>query len=125
GDELAGIEAMGARASGVRVAAGYLPDRPGERNATFLGDYARAYAGRPDFRSAGAYDVVHLLAQAIAAVGVRRDAIRDYLARVGRDVPAFDGVTGSISFNDAERESSRAVIIGVVQDGRLVPEAGP
>lgn len=124
-DELAGIEAIGPSAAGVRIATAYLPDRSGDRNTAFLADYARAYAGRPDYRGAGAYDAVNILAQAIAAVGVRRDAIRDYLGRVGQDLPAFDGVTGRVSFNDADEDASRAIVVGVIKDGRLVPETSP
>jgi branched-chain amino acid transport system substrate-binding protein len=126
GDELAGIEALGVEAAGLRVSAAYLPDRPGDRNAAFVADYARSYAGaRPDFRSAGAYDVVNLLAQAIAEVGPRRTAVRDYLARVGHDLPPFDGVTGRIAFDDAGAAVSRGVVIGVIREGRLVAEASP
>jgi ABC-type branched-subunit amino acid transport system substrate-binding protein len=124
GEDLAGIEGLGARVAGVRIAAGYLSDRPGERNAAFVTDFTRAYAGaRPDYRSAGAYDVVYLLAQAIGAVGPRRSAIRDYVARVGGDIAPFDGVTGRIGFDEAGNVTSRGVVIGVVRDGRLVSEA--
>src|SRR5438132_1053968 len=63
GDALTGIEADGALAEGVHVSSAYLPDRPEDRNVTFVADYARAYPGqRPDHRGAGAYDAVHLLA---------------------------------------------------------------
>ena len=126
GDELAGVEGLGTRAAGVRVSATYLPDRPGDRNAAFVGDYARSYAGaRPDYRSAGAYDAVNLLGRAITAVGPGRTAVRDYLARIGRDIPPFEGVTGRVAFDDAGGVTSRAVVIGVVRDGRLAPEASP
>ncbi|HUL03383.1 MAG TPA: ABC transporter substrate-binding protein [Gemmatimonadales bacterium] len=124
GEELAGIEGLGAPAVGVRIATAYLSDRPGERNAAFVTDFGRAYAGaRPDYRSAGAYDVVYLLAQAIATVGPRRTAIRDYLARVGGDIPPFEGVTGRIGFDETRNVTSRGVVIGLVRDGHLVAEA--
>jgi ABC-type branched-subunit amino acid transport system substrate-binding protein len=123
GEELAGIEALGARAAGMHIATAYLSDRPGDRNTAFVTDYSRAYAGaRPDYRSAGAYDAVYLLAQAIAAAGSRRSAIREYLARVGGDIPPFEGVTGRIAFDSAGNATSRGVAVGVVRDGRLVAE---
>jgi branched-chain amino acid transport system substrate-binding protein len=85
GDALAGIEADGALAEGVRISSAYLADRRDERNAAFVADYARAYPGlRPDHRGAGAYDAVLLLAQAVEQAGADRRAVRDYLAHVGR-----------------------------------------
>src|SRR5439155_1432188 len=95
----------------------------GERNATFVADYARAHPGeRPDHRGAGAYDAVLLLTQAIAAVGPDRAAVRNYLAEVGRGVAAFDGVTGKIAFDTTGNVPSKSVVIGVVRSGRLVAE---
>src|SRR2546422_49067 len=123
GDALTGIEAAGPLAEGVYLASAYLPDRPGERNATFVADYARAHPGeRPDHRGAGAYDAVLLLTQAIAAVGPDRAAVRNYLAEVGRGVAAFDGVTGKIAFDTTGNVPSKSVVIGVVRSGRLVTE---
>ena len=41
-----------------------------------------------------------LLAEAIRHAGGNREAIRDWLARVGRDVPAFRGLSGAIAFQN-------------------------
>ena len=126
GDALTGIEAAGALAEGVRVSSAYLADAPGDRNAVFIASYGRAYEGqRPDHRGAGAYDIVQLLARAVAAAGPDRRAVRDYLARVGTDLPAYDGVTGSIAFDANGDVPAKPVIIGVVQGGRLVTERAP
>jgi branched-chain amino acid transport system substrate-binding protein len=126
GDALTGIEAAGggALAEGVRVSSAYLPDRPGERNAVFVAAYARAYEGqRPDHRGAGAYDIVQLLARVFTAAGTDRRAVRDYLARVGAGVPAYDGVTGMIAFDARGDVPAKPVVVGVVRDGRLITEA--
>jgi branched-chain amino acid transport system substrate-binding protein len=124
GDALVGIERAGALAEGVRVAAAYLPDRPGAANVAFVEAYGRAYPGQqPDHRGAGAYDVVRLLARAVADVGADRRAIRDYLAAVGTSRPAFDGVTGTIAFDAQGDVAGRAAVIGVVRNGRLVTES--
>ncbi len=124
GDALTGIETMGTLAEGVRVASAYLPDRPGRRNAAFVADYARTYDGaRPDHRGAGAYDIVHLLAAAIEEVGTTRRAVRDYLAAVGGDRSAFEGVTGRIAFSAGGDVPDKPVVIGVVRNGQLVTEA--
>jgi branched-chain amino acid transport system substrate-binding protein len=119
GDALTGIEV-----EGVRVSSAYLADRPGEQNAVFVAAYARAYEGqRPDHRGAGAYDIVNLLARVLEESGVDRRAIRDELARVGRDRPPHEGVTGTIAFDQAGDVPAKPVVIGVVRDGRLVTEA--
>ncbi len=124
GDALTGIEAAGTLAEGVRVSSAYLPDRPGERNAVFVAAYARAYEGeRPDHRGAGAYDILQLLARVFTAVGSDRRAVRDYLARIGRDLPAYDGVTGAIAFDARGDVPTKSVVIGVVRGGRIVTEA--
>jgi branched-chain amino acid transport system substrate-binding protein len=126
GDALTGIEASGPLAEGVRLSTAYLPDRPGDRNAQFVSAYARAYGGqRPDHRGAGAYDIVHLLAQVINNAGTDREAIRDRLARIGVTVPAFEGVTGKIAFDGRGDVPTKPVVIGVVRAGQLVTEQAP
>src|SRR5213080_3331160 len=123
GDALTGIEADGALAEGMRLSSAYLPDRSDERNVAFVADYARAFPGqRPDHRGAGAYDSMLLLARAIDKVGADRKAIRDYLARVGRGQPPFEGVTGPIVFDGNGDVAGKTVVIGLVRDGRLVTE---
>ena len=123
GDALTGIEADGALAEGLRLSSTYLPDRGNERNVAFVADYARAFAGqRPDHRGAGAYDIVLLLARAIDRAGADRRAIRDYLARVGRGQPPYEGVTGTIAFDGNGDAAGKTVVIGVVRGGRLVTE---
>src|SRR6266567_4753014 len=103
GDALTGIEADGALAEGMRL--------------------SRAYPGqRPDHRGAGAYDIMLLLARAIDKVGADRKAVRDYLARVGRGQPPFEGVTGAIAFDRNGDVAGKTVVIGLVRDGRLVTE---
>ena len=125
GDALAGIEADGALAEGVRISSAYLADRRDERNAAFVADYARAYPGlRPDHRGAGAYDAVLLLAQAVEQAGADRRAVRDYLAHVGRGGRVqFEGVTGPIAFDANGDVRGKSVVIGVVHDGALVTQA--
>src|SRR6266540_3597021 len=126
GDALTGIEAAGPIAEGVRLSSAYLVDRPGERNAQFVEAYTRAYPGqRPDHRGAGAYDAVHLLARVLANAGTDRQAIRDRLARIGTDVPAYEGVTGSIAFDGRGDVPAKSVVIGTVRGGRLVTEVVP
>lgn len=125
GDGLVGIETGGPLAEGVRISVSYLSDRSGERNDAFVTAYARAYGQRPDHRGAGAYDVIMLLAQAIGQVGTQREAVRDYLASVGRGRPSYEGVTGRIAFDSAGDVPDKSVLIAVVRGGRLATEWEP
>jgi len=112
-------------AEGVRMSVAYLVDQTGERNAQFVGAYARAYAGeRPDHRGASTYDIIHLLASVLTESGADRRAIRDRLARTGGDLPAFEGVTGRIAFDTHGDVPAKSVVIGTVRDGQLTLEPG-
>jgi ABC-type branched-subunit amino acid transport system substrate-binding protein len=42
---------------------------------------------------------------------------------VGGSRPAFEGVTGRIAFDSAGDVPDKAVVIGVVRNGRLVTDA--
>ena len=88
--------------------------------------YARAYEGqRPDHRGAGTYDIVYLLTEALQHAGLDRRALRDRIARIGADLPAFDGVTGAIGFDARGDVPAKAVVIGVVRSGQLITESSP
>ena len=125
GDALSGIEQSGPLAEGVRMSVAYLVDQAGDRNAQFVAAYARAYPGeRPDHRGATTYDIVHLLATVLRDAGPQRGAVRDRVARVGRDLPPFEGVTGRIAFDDRGDVPTKSVVIGTVREGRVVTEPG-
>jgi branched-chain amino acid transport system substrate-binding protein len=125
-DATVGIEADGPLADGVHVSTAYLSDRPGDKNAAFVVDYFRATKGRRPSDVAGlTYDAVQLLAQALEAVGPDRRAIRDYLASVGDQRPAFEGVTGPIAFDSSGDVPGKPVTMAVVRGGRLVAAAAP
>lgn len=120
GDALSGLESF-PRAEGVLMSSAYLPDRPGERNAAFVAAYRAAYLGQPlDHRGAAAYDIVYLLARGLDAVGADRRRLRDYLAGIGRTSPPYQGVTGTIAFDEEGDVPGKEVVVGVVRDGRLV-----
>ena len=53
---------------------------------------------------ATAYDAASLILTAIREAGAQRQAIRAYLASIGRTRPAYVGVTGKIAF-DADGEA--------------------
>jgi branched-chain amino acid transport system substrate-binding protein len=120
GDALTGIQES-PLAEGVRYSSPYLSDLPNERNRAFVAAYEAAYNGtRPDHRGAGAYDIIYLLARTISETGTSRRAIRDYLAEVGKSTPAFEGVTGTIAFNDDGDVPEKPVVVGEVRGGRVI-----
>jgi branched-chain amino acid transport system substrate-binding protein len=60
----------------------------------------RATTGLPlTAEAALTYDAVMLLATSARAAGTQRDAIREYLASLGNQHPAYDGATGAIAFD--------------------------
>lgn len=119
-DALSGLEESPA-AEGAFISAAYLEDAPGERNARFVAAYRRAYPDQNlDHRGAAAYDIVYLLARAIEAVGPDRRRIRDYLAGVGTATPPFEGVTGTVAFDENGDVPEKTVVIGIVRQSRLI-----
>jgi branched-chain amino acid transport system substrate-binding protein len=120
GDGLAGIEQIGALAEGMFVSIAYLPDQPGTANEAFVRAYRRASGDRPpDHRGAGAYDAIHLIAAAVTAVGTDRERVRDWLAGVGTEQPAFEGVTGRIAFDENGDVPDKRIAVGVIRGGAL------
>lgn len=88
-------------ARGVRYTAFFLADRPptaaGER---FVQEYRRRFGAEPDHRAALSYDAAVLIGRAALEAGPERRAIRDWLASVGNDRPALEGVAGEIRFDE-------------------------
>jgi branched-chain amino acid transport system substrate-binding protein len=119
-DGLTGLRDMGSIANGVYVSSAWLPDQPGEASQRFVQEYRGRYKTDPDQFAAMTYDAVRLVAQAIREVGPDRAAIRSYLEQVGRGRPAFQGVSGTIAFDEHGDVVNKKVIVGVIRDGQLV-----
>ncbi len=121
GDGIAGVERDQAGAEGVFISTHYLADAPIARNEAFVAAYQNAFGETtPDHRGAATYDIVHLLARAIEAVGTSRSRLRQYLAGVGTISEPFPGVTGQISFSNHGDRINGDVTIAVARDRRLV-----
>jgi branched-chain amino acid transport system substrate-binding protein len=120
-DGLEGIEQGGPIAEGVYVSQAYLPtiDRPANRK--FVEAYRQKYpgAGLPNQPGAATYDAIYLLHDVIARAGTNRSAVRSALAAVGRTAPAFDGVTGRVTFDSVGDVPGSEVHIGVVRAGAI------
>lgn len=134
-DGLTNLREAGSIAEGVYVTSAFLPDRPTEEARRFVDAYVQRYGELPDHRGAMTYDAIRLLARVLReidasstlgtqpsmreTVTVRR-AIRDYLAGVGTSTPAFEGVSGTISFDENGDVAGKDVAVGVVRNGRIV-----
>ena len=121
GDGLEGLQAAGALADGSYISNGYLPSLDTPKNREFLQAYARRYPGAalPSHAAVATYDIVYLLRRVIAVAGVDRGRVRDALAAVGRTTPPFDGVTGTIAFDENGDVVHPRVVIGRIEGGQI------
>jgi len=120
-DLLRFAQAAGSDLEGAILSAAYLWDRGGPTNEAFVTAYLQAHGGqRPDYMAAGAYDIVHLIANAIENRGPTRSGIRTYLSSVGSEIAAFEGATGTIAFDDHGGLQRFSVEVGVVSEGAVV-----
>jgi branched-chain amino acid transport system substrate-binding protein len=83
---------------GVRYVHSVDLGRPDTALQRFRAEFEREGHVRLTDQAVLSYDAVMLLAEAIRRAGGDRTAIRDWLARVGRDVPSFRGLSGPIAF---------------------------
>ncbi len=121
GDGLERIERMGTPANGTFVTAAYLSLVDTRRNREFVDAWSRAYpdAAPPNMAAAGTYDALYMLREVISSVGTDRRAIRDAVAEIGRNRPAFEGVVGTIAFDANGDVQDPSIFIGVARDGTL------
>jgi branched-chain amino acid transport system substrate-binding protein len=128
GDGIEGLAGMGAGFDGTAVGVLFHPQMSDSARA-FVQRYRARYREDPDSQAALAYDAVRLLARALEEG--RRDprAIRDWLAGVGADgrgsSPAFEGVAGTVKFDEHGDPVDKRFTMGVIQGGAIrLPEAG-
>jgi branched-chain amino acid transport system substrate-binding protein len=119
-DGMTGVKDAGAVGEGVFVSSAFLADADRPKARRFVEEFRRRYGVAPDHRAAQTYDIVYLLRDAMREVGTGREALRDYVAAVGRGKPAHDGVSGEIRFNEDGDVVKKPVVIGVVRGGQLV-----
>jgi branched-chain amino acid transport system substrate-binding protein len=80
----------------------------------FAASYAQHFGGAPDHWAALSYDAAELIGRAVQSVGADRHRVRDWIARVGRDAPAYEGATGVIRFDESRNPIEKAGVITVV-----------
>lgn len=121
-DMLASSPGEGGALEGAILTASYLPERGGARNSAFVSAFRRSHGGQqPDAAAAASYDIVYLIARAVAVQGPTRSGIRRYLAGIGSEFEPFEGATGTIAFDEHGDLRHAHVEVGVVRDGTVVP----
>ena len=126
GDGIEGLGTMGPRFDGTAVGVLFHPQMSDSARA-FVARYRARYREDPDSQSALAYDAVRLLARALQAGHRDPAAIRRWLEGVGAErggSPAFEGVAGSVAFDQNGDPVNKRFTMGVIRGGGIVlPEA--
>jgi branched-chain amino acid transport system substrate-binding protein len=122
-----GIEPLVTRGNlynGIYVGLPYHPESsPAARN--FAEAFRAEFGLEADSYPAATYDAVRLLALAVETVGADRKKIRGYLEAVGRPggPPAFEGVMGTLQFDEHGDPQSKPYSVWVMRNGELRPRA--
>ena len=110
------IEIAGEDAEGIYVMTGYDPNDPREKQQTFTKNFLDKYGEEPGEWAAHAYDIVYLIKAAYENGGTTREALIDALHNLG----AFDGVTGTIEFDERGDVPNKMVSMMKVEGGKFV-----
>lgn len=127
GDALAPL-ADSAAYRGVRFAVPYDPRRPTTAaGATFARTFAERHGTLPGVRAALGYEAAQLIGAAALAVDLdapdRRRRVRDWLAGLGRTLPAAAGLAGPVAFDATHAVIGRGVrlaAVGETADGEIL-----
>ena len=119
GDAMAPM-ADSAEFGGLHYAVAFVADRAASPEArAFVSAYAARYGTPPGVRAAMAYEAAMLIGHAAAAVGPeaprRRAEVRDWIAGLGRGVPALPGVAGPLAFDARHDVLGRPVVVARVR----------
>ena len=93
------VTAMGAAAESTYFVAFWYDGLTDARSTAFTSAYGQVTGGRPSPATALQYDALMLLMTAVRDVGPNRKSVQTYLSDLGRSRPAYEGVTGPISFD--------------------------
>jgi branched-chain amino acid transport system substrate-binding protein len=97
------LAAMGVAAQSTYFVAFWHPGLTDERSAAFTTAFHRIVGTVPTPGAAMHYDALMLVMQALRDVGPGPKAIQTYLTQLGKTRPAYQGVTGPITFGPERR----------------------
>ena len=95
----------------------YAADASTEVTKKFIESYRAKYGNTPDDVAALTYDSFGLLWQALKSAGKNdRQAVRDALAKI----PKYEGVTGTMQFQEASGDPIKSAVILKIKDGKFI-----
>lgn len=83
----------------------------------FVREYVSRFGRRPSVPEALTYDAARMALAGIADGAATGDDLRAYLSGLGRDRPAYAGVTGAIRFDDRGDVDRPYVLVPVIAEG--------
>lgn len=92
------FQTLEGRGEGLHLVAFWHPDIGTPAAAAFARDFTRIAGRAPRHGEAMFTDALLLVAQAIRSGARTRADVARYLSRVGTELPAYEGITGAISF---------------------------
>lgn len=102
---------------GAVFSSGFETESENPKVMDFVADYKNNFGKIPGILAANGYDTIRLLKTIFAE---NKPQTRDNLRRALLDVPIFEGVTGSFSF-DAEGEALKTPLLLTVSGNRAIP----
>ncbi len=102
---------------GAVFSSGFETESENPKVMGFVADYKNNFGAIPGILAANGYDTIRLLKTIFTG---NRPQTRDDLRQALQDVPAFEGVTGSFSF-DAEGEALKRPLLLTVSGNRAIP----
>lgn len=111
------ITLCGSDCEGYFFSTHYAPDNASPEAVKFIEAYKAKYGSTPDDVAALTYDAFGLLWQALQTAGkVDRQAVRDAMATI----PKFDGVTGTMKFEEGSGDPIKSAVILQVKGNSFV-----
>jgi branched-chain amino acid transport system substrate-binding protein len=111
------VKLCGQDCEGYYFSTHYAADAATPATKKFIESYQAKYGVVPDDVAALTYDSFGLLWQSIRDAGVaERGKIRDALAKI----PKYDGVTGSMKFQEGSGDPVKSAVILQIKDGKFV-----
>lgn len=101
--------------AGLKYLALFLPDRAiTPTTVRFVLEFQLQFSRKPDHWAALGYDAAMLIGHAAQESGPDRRKIRDWIASVGRDRPAYAGAAGEIRFDDRRNPIDKMALVTTV-----------
>ncbi|MGH7658804.1 MAG: branched-chain amino acid ABC transporter substrate-binding protein, partial [Gemmatimonadales bacterium] len=126
GDGLEQVGRFGSIADSTYMTGAYFPTIDNPANRSFVARYRDRFptGAPPNQSAAGSWDALHMLAELLRDVGTDREALRDAVAEVGGDRPAYQGLTRKIAFDPEGDLETEQVFVAMYRDGAKIVMEG-